>query len=229
MRALLLSAGFGTRLKPLTDTLPKCLVPIKQKPLLEIWLDQLSEAGIKEFLVNTHYLNNQVEDFVAASKYKNRITLVYEPRLLGTAGTLIANINFFQDSDGMLIHADNYCLSNLKLFQEAHWKRPKECLMTMMTFRTEEPSACGIVEINNKGIVIGFHEKVSNPPGNLANSAIYIISKELLKELSVGTNKYTDFSLHVLPNFLKKIYTYETKEQIIDIGKMASYKKANLI
>ncbi len=56
MRALLLAAGLGTRLRPITDKIPKCLVPIQGKPLLEIWLDKLYEAGVQEFLVNTHYL-----------------------------------------------------------------------------------------------------------------------------------------------------------------------------
>jgi mannose-1-phosphate guanylyltransferase len=160
MRALLLSAGLGTRLRPLTETLPKCLAPIRGKPLLEIWLDRLSAAGIEEFLINTHYLNNQVEYFIAASRYKDRVTLVHEKKLLGTAGTLAANIDFFQNQDGMLIHADNYCLSDLREFQEAHNRRPKECVMTMMTFRTDTPESCGIVNLDEFNIVQQFQLKI---------------------------------------------------------------------
>ncbi len=78
MKALLLAAGLGTRLRPITNIIPKCLVPINGKPLLEIWLETLTKAGVKEFLINTHYLHEKVEAFVYDSKYKNVVTLVYE-------------------------------------------------------------------------------------------------------------------------------------------------------
>lgn len=227
MKALLLSAGLGTRLRPLTETIPKCLVPIRSKPLLEIWLDRLSAAGIQEFLVNTHYLHNQVENFIATSKYNDRVTLIHEKRLLGTSGTLVANVDFFQGKDGMLIHADNYCLADLKEFQNVHNKRPKECAMTMMTFRTEEPTECGIVEVNNRGIVTNFHEKVSNPPGNLANAAVYILSAELIKRMASDLRRMTDFSIEVLQELKGSIYSYETSNTLIDIGTEINYQKAN--
>ncbi|MBT6543216.1 MAG: NTP transferase domain-containing protein, partial [Rhodobacteraceae bacterium] len=113
MRALLLAAGLGTRLRPLTNTTPKCLVPIKGQPLLGIWLERLTQAGIGQFLVNTHYLAEQVEVFIQASPYRDQVTLVNELELHGTAGTLIANLDFFQGEDGLLIHADNYCLADI--------------------------------------------------------------------------------------------------------------------
>jgi mannose-1-phosphate guanylyltransferase len=227
MKALLLSAGLGTRLRPLTETIPKCLVPIRGKPLLEIWLERLSAVGIQEFLVNTHYLNNQMENFIAASKYKDRVTLVHEKKLLGTSGTLVANVDFFQGEDGMLIHADNYCLADLKEFQNAHNKRPRECAMTMMTFRTEEPTACGIVEVNSRNIVTDFHEKISNPPGNLANAAVYILSAELIKKMATDLRRMTDFSIEVLQELKGSIYSYETSNTLIDIGTVNNYEKAN--
>jgi len=228
MRALLLAAGFGTRLKPLTDMIPKCLVPINGTPLLEIWLERLSSAGIREYLVNTHYLADQVEDYIAHSKYKSLIKIVNEPNLLGTAGTLIANIDFFQGEDGMLVHADNYCLADLGAFQKAHFDRPKECLMTMMTFRSDDPHSCGIVELNQSGTVIGFHEKVTNPPGNLANGAVYILSAELLKKMSTNFHGAKDFSTEVLNRCVGNIYSYETSEIFIDIGTPKSYAEANI-
>lgn len=227
MRALLLAAGLGTRLRPLTEKIPKCLVPIGGKPLLEIWLDRLSAAGIGPFLVNTHYLAEQVEEFVEFNFYKPVVTLVREDNLLGTAGTLINNLKFFEASDGLLIHADNYCLANFAEFQDAHSARPPGCLITMMTFRTDNPSACGIVELDQRGVVVGFHEKVTNPPGNIANGAIYILSAEFLSELDRISCLKTirDFSLDVLPSFVGKIFTYETEEILCDIGTSQSYDK----
>ena len=227
MRALLLAAGLGTRLRPLTDTVPKCLVPIKGEPLLGIWLNRLTQAGIGPFLINTHYLADQVEAFIKVSPHLNQVTLANELELRGTAGTLIANLGFFQGKDGLLIHADNYCLGDFTAFQQAHRNRPPECVMTMMTFRTVNPSSCGIVELDERGVVIGFHEKVAKPPGNLANGAVYIFSTELLDRLGTDLQMAKDFSIEVLNRFVGRIYSYETPEVFLDVGTRESYEEAN--
>ena len=227
MRAMLLAAGCGTRLRPLTDTIPKCLVPIKGKPLLEIWMERLTLAGIGPFLINTHYLADQVEAFIERSPYRDQVTLIHEQELMGTAGTLINNLDFFEGEDGLLIHADNYCLADFSAFMKAHEQRPSDCVITMMTFRTDTPSTCGIVELDERGVVVGFHEKVSNPPGNLANGAVYNLTDELLERLRNDLNHVTDFSTEVLNGLVGKIFTYETLEVFMDIGTPDSYKQAN--
>ena len=228
MRAILLAAGYGTRLQPLTKTIPKCLVPIKGIPLLEIWLQKLKEAGISKFCVNSHYLAEQVEAFIQSSPYRHIVKLVNEPMLLGTAGTLNANINFYQGQDGLLIHADNYCCADLNAFVLAHRKRPSQCLMTMMTFRTDSPSSCGIVELDESGVVIGFYEKSSSHNGNLANGAIYILSSELLVKIAKELQDAKDFSTEIIQHLIGRIYSYETTEVFIDIGTIDNYEKANL-
>ena len=227
MRALLLAGGYGTRLRPLTDTIPKCLVPIKGVPLLEIWLRRLSAENIGPFLINTHHLADSVESFISVSHYRDKIKLVHEKNLLGTAGTLAANLSFFDGDDGLLIHADNYCMADLSAFQLAHSNRPKGCLLTMLTFRTQEPSSCGIVELDGNGVVTQFHEKVSNPPSDVANGAVYILSEELLEMFNNEFSTMTDFSTEVLPKLLGRIYIYRTNEAFIDIGTPANYKLAN--
>ena len=227
MRALLLAAGLGTRLRPITDTTPKCLVPIHGQALLAIWLQRLAQAGIGPFLVNTHYLSGQVNAFVETSPYRKDIILVHERDLLGTAGTLIANLDFFCGSDGLLIHADNYCLADFSAFLQAHRSRPPECLMTMMTFRTTDPSSCGIAELDERGVVIGFHEKLAKPQGNLANGAVYILSAELLARMSTDLNAVTDFSTEVLNRFVGQIYSYETSAVFLDVGTPETYEQAN--
>lgn len=227
MRAILLAAGFGTRLRPLTDTVPKCLVPIKGQPLLDIWLQNLTRAGIGPFLINTHYLAEQVSTFIRSSAYADQVTLVHEPELLGTAGTLIANLGFLDGDDGLLVHADNYCQQDFRPFVSAHQQRPVECVMTMMTFRTDTPSSCGIVELDNRGVVVGFHEKVESPPGNIANGAVYILSRDFQNILATEFRDATDFSTEVLPRFVGKILTFETKELFLDIGTPEAYLKAD--
>ena len=114
MKAILLCAGKGLRLRPYTYNIPKCLIPIKGKPLLEIWLEKLFSAGITNILINAHYLSDQVDNFINHSKYKKSITVVHEKKLLGTAGTLLQNISFFDNQDGIFLHADNYTLDNMK-------------------------------------------------------------------------------------------------------------------
>lgn len=227
MRALLLAAGFGTRLRPLTNTTPKCLVTIKDQVLLGIWLERLTQAGIEAFLINTHYLSEQVESYIEGSLYRDKVTLVREKILLGTAGTLVANLDFFEGQDGLMIHADNYCLANFHDFIQAHYQRPPYCVITMMTFRSENPENSGIVELDAKGVVIGFHEKVVNPPSNLANGAVYILSRELINMLATDLYEVSDFSTEVLQHLVGKIYTYETQEYFIDIGSPEAYRNAN--
>lgn len=229
MRAILLAAGYGTRLRPLTNTIPKCLVPIKGTPLLGIWLERLTRAGIGPFLVNTHYLAEQVQGFVSNSPYRDQVKLVHEPTLLGTAGTLMANLEFFEGTDGLLIHADNYCLADFQDFVAAHQQRPPECLMTVMAFRTPTPSTCGILELDDRSVVVGFHEKVANPPGDLASGAIYLLSSEFLSLAATQFTAVTDFSTQIFPYLVGKVFSYETHATFIDIGNLQSYTQANKI
>jgi len=229
MRAILLAAGYGTRLRPLTDTIPKCLVPIHGQPLLDIWLQNLCKAGVGPILVNTHYLAEQVVAHVLSGRYREQVTLVHEPELLGTAGTLIQNLEFLKDHDGLLIHADNYCKADMADLVRAHQRRPSGCLMTMLTFRTDEPSSCGIVALDEQGVVVEFHEKASSPPGNLANGAVYLLSAEFIAILKRDLHTAKDFSTEVLPRFVGRIYTFETVETFLDIGTPERYQKANTL
>lgn len=227
MKALLLAAGLGTRLRPLTNTIPKCLVPINNKPLLEYWLENLSKVGINEFLINTHYFNKKVEEFVNNSRFKNQITLVYEKELLNTGGTILHNKNFFKkDEDFMLIHADNLCFCDFKNFINTHKNRDENCDITMMLFKTQTPKSCGIVELNEKNIVQKFHEKVENPPSDLANGAVYICSNKIITFLENLNKKDIDFSLDVIPNYLGRINTFLNNTYHRDIGTIDSYKQA---
>ncbi len=227
MKAILLAAGFGTRLQPITNFIPKCLVPIKGKPLLEIWLENLTLSGVNDILINTHYLPEHVNQFVLKSRFSSYCKITFEENLLGTAGTLLKNLDFMGNEDCMLIHADNYCLANFVDFIKAHNNRPKNCLLTLMTFRTENPSSCGIIELDSDNIVIGFHEKVENPPGNVANGAVYILSVDFIKLLKHEFSEAKDFSTEIINNFLGKIYTFETKETFIDIGTIETFLNAN--
>ncbi len=224
MKALLLAAGLGTRLRPLTDTIPKCLVPIAGKPLLEYWLDNLSAVGVDTFLINTSYLHEEVEKFVEQSKYKDKITLVYEGTLLNTGGTLLANKNFFQKEAFFLVHADNLSFCDFTSFIQSHKKSMLP--MTMMLFTTDSPQSCGIVELDERKRVQKFYEKVKNPPSTLANGAVYICEPSVLDFIASLGKREVDFSLEVLPAFLGKINTFKNEIYHRDIGTPQSYTQA---
>jgi len=222
MKALLLAAGLGTRLHPFNVTLPKCLMPIHGVPLLGYWLFSLQNSGVTSTLINLHYLANLVSNYL--EKYPNGsfFQTVYEPKLLNTGGTLLANRDFFENEPVMLIHADNYCLADLSEFIQAHQQRPKGTVITMMTYETTTPKSCGIVELDKYGIVQAFHEKVENPSGNLANAGVYILEPYLFNFLKSLNKNNIDFSLDVIPNLMGQINTYHNDVYHRDIGTIES-------
>lgn len=228
MRALLLAAGLGTRLKPLTETIPKCLVPINGKPLLEYWLENLTKASISPLLVNLHHHSQKVTNYIESCPYASEIKTVYEEELLLTGGTLLKNRSFFENDPIMLIHADNLCICDLSAFAKAHAERPEYTEMTMMTFTTETPKTCGIVELDDKSVVQEFHEKVENPPGNRANAAVYILEPTLFNFLEGLQKLRIDFSTEVLPYYLGRINTWHNTGYHRDIGNIESYAKAQI-
>jgi mannose-1-phosphate guanylyltransferase len=217
-RALLLSAGLGTRLRPLTDRIPKCLVAVKGKPLLGYWLDRVFEGGVERAIVNTHYLADQVRDYCRGSPWAARIDLVHEPEILGTAGTVRANVGALHGQGPVfLAHADNLSVFDMAAFSAAHAGRPSPTIGTMMTFVTDRPRECGIVELDRQGIVTAVHEKVERPPGNLANAAVFLLEESVLDWVA-GHPQATDFCRDVVPPLAGKWFTFFNATYHRDIG-----------
>jgi len=228
MKALLLSAGFGTRLRPLTLKTPKCLIEVQGKPILEHWLVALEKIGVEKILINTHYKRDMVFNYLQKRrKTKTKIYECFEKKLLGTAGTLLYNRKSFINSEILLIHVDNYTKFNLNRLVSCHKKRPAQCLLTMITFTTEKPKSCGIVETDNEGVVTAFFEKVDNPPSNIANGAIYIFDYKLIDYISENIPNAIDFSKDVIPYLMGRIFTCHVEEQFLDIGTPETLRKAN--
>lgn len=226
VKALLLAAGFGSRLHPLTEIWPKCLMPIGGVPLLEYWLAELEKLNVQDVLVNTHFHSEKVQEFLEREIFKDRVNHKYEEQLLGTAGTLYENLEYFLGNTVLFIHGDNWSQCNFKEFLNYHFSnRPENTLMTMMTFRTSAPENCGIVELDDNGVVHGFHEKVPDPPGNLANASIYLLDPEIL-ELMRDRPTATDFDIEIIPELLGKIATWENTGIHRDIGYQEALKLA---
>lgn len=226
MRALLLAAGLGSRLRPVTAATPKCLVTIQGRPLLDHWLELLFDAGIERVLINTHWLAGQVRDHVSASPWASRVDLVHEDQLLGTGGTVLANRRWFQDQPFMLAHADNLTDFDVAGLIAAHRTRPPGHLLTMLAFRTDMPRACGILELDRSDTVIGFHEKVERPPGNLANAAVYIVEPAIVDVIARQNSPVVDLSTEVIPTLIGRIRCVETHGYHRDIGTPQSLRQA---
>lgn len=226
-QALLLCGGLGTRLKPLTDNIPKCLVPIKGIPLLELWLEMLTRNGFSKIIVNTHHHRAMVSDYIKQSPWCNLVTLADEAELLGTGGTLKENASAFNHEQPILLaHGDNLTKFNIQGFLQAHKTRPAQAAMTMLSFVTDVPQSCGILECDENNLVQRFHEKKPNPPGNIANAAVYLLSKEVLETVTAFEGKFIDFSTQVIPQYIGRILSYLNDEYHRDIGTLTSWNLA---
>ena len=231
IKGLLLAAGLGRRLRPLTDSKPKCLMQVGGKKMLERWLDELRSCGCSEVIINTHYLAEQVTQFIDSykTKYSIEIENSYEYELLGTAGTLRHNINKFRNKIGILMHSDNATEFELKKLLDNHYKRPRHCIITMLTFNTREPKSCGMTKTDSDGVLTEYVEKPNFSDEKHANAAIYIFENEFIDWFKANDKGYNDFSKEILPMLIGKAFVYHTNEEYIDIGTPENLKKANNI
>lgn len=230
MKAVLLAAGLGTRLRPLTERVPKCLVPIAGRPLLDLWLDRLVEAGVEAIHINTHHLADQVQAHVAAHPARGRIRLLHEDRLLGTGGTLERMAPNLRGGTFLCIHADNLARFDLRALLRAHEHRPAGVDITLLSFDTDMPSSCGIIETDTRGVVTAFHEKVADPPGRRANGAIYVMEPAVLRFIAGLPGPVKDLSTEVLPAFLGRMQAwFDPATFLIDIGTPEALRRAEAL
>jgi mannose-1-phosphate guanylyltransferase len=227
MRALLLAAGLGTRLQPLTNHMPKCLVPVNGRPLLDYWLENLLDNGVEEILINTHYMAAMVQKYLTKSTWLPHIKMVHEEILLGTGGTILQNRNFFRNEIFLVAHADNLTIFDMQEFSNQHSRRPAGTELTMMVFETSDPQSCGIVSLDSRGVVQAFYEKVPMPPGNLANGAVYIFEPSVLDWMAGLDRVQVDLSNEVIPHFLGRIFASHNTAYHRDIGTIKSWIESN--
>lgn len=225
VKVLLLAGGLGTRLRPLTDRLPKCLVPIAGRPLLDYWFDRFDAAGIRDVRINNHHLPEQVRAHIAAINCAGRfhVSESYEPALLGSAGTVHANRDWVADGQtGLIVYGDN--LSNVDLAALLSFHAGHAEPMTMLLFRTPYPEKCGIAELDPDGRIIGFVEKPAQPRSNLANGGIYVVDSSAYHEMA-DMNRF-DLGFDVLPAFIGRMRGWVWDGYHRDIGTHESLQHA---
>lgn len=226
MKAYLLAAGLGSRLRPLTDTTAKCLVPICGHPLLEWWAKLFIENGVDEVLINTHYLAEQVHNYIEEYNSRNtglRFVESYEEELIGSGGTIYTNRDFVKGEEDFLIcYADN--LTDVHLDELVAFHREKKAPLTMALFHTSVPKQCGIAALDDTGLVTEFVEKPENPKSDLANGGIYVASQEAFDYFPDA--HFSDVGKDVLPKLVGKMYGWEIPQYLIDIGTPETYERA---
>jgi mannose-1-phosphate guanylyltransferase len=223
MKAFLLAAGLGTRLRPITDSTPKCMLAVDDRPLLDIWLDALDSVGVSEVLVNLHHLAPVVRAHLAARTRPPAVHVTEEPELLGSAGTLLANRDFVAGQEMFLaINADNLTNFDLGNLIDAH--RAGSDLATLSLFRAARPSECGIVEVQN-GLVVGFEEKPAVPRSEFANAGMYAFHPDVIDLIPAPPPK--DIGYHLLPRLVGRSRAVTMGDSyFIDIGTPAALARA---
>lgn len=224
-KALLLAGGLGTRLRPLTETTPKCLIEIGGKPILAWWYDALEAAGIHEALLNTHHHAEQVRAHIAEVNAARDLTITeaFEPELLGSAGTVHANRGWADDAERILvIYADNLSDVDLSAFLAFHDGHPDP--VSMLLFHAPNPSACGIATLDEAARITDFVEKPEHPQSDLANAGLYILDAEIWRE--IADMDVFDFGFDVLPRLQGRMRGFVHPGYHRDIGTHAALEAA---
>ena len=222
MKAFLLAAGHGTRLRPYTDSTPKCLLPIRGVPILEIWLSLCRRLGIAEVLVNTHAHASAVMNFVRRGKNGIHVTVVEEHELFGSAGTLLANREWVtRDDKFWVFYADVLTCADLNSM--LHFHSPCHAA-TLGVYSVPDPQRCGIVTVDESDIIIDFVEKPAAPSSNLAFAGIMIGTQELLN--AIPEKPGADIAFDVLPRLIGQMRAYPISDYILDIGTRENYETA---
>src|SRR3989339_476465 len=232
LKAIVLAAGLGTRLRPLTEQVPKCLLPIGGKPLLQIWIEHLARQGIDEVLVNTHWHHEKVQKFLETWEGNQRVVTFYEPKLLGSAGTILANRQWLEDGfPFFIIYGDN--LTNVDLGKMLVFHRSHGLPFTLGVFRSKTPNQCGIAEIGENSLVTGFVEKQKEQTSDLAAAGVYVADRRIFDFFpEVGSDWQNgpaiplDLGFHIIPRLVGQMKAYLIKEFLMDIGTLSQYDEA---
>jgi NDP-sugar pyrophosphorylase family protein len=233
MKALILVAGLGTRLRPITDNIPKPLVLIGGKPLLWYHLESLRKCGVSEILINKHYLPDMIEKFI--TEYNNQhseifVNTVFEAELLGSAGTLRQNFDFFKDEENFfVVYGDNLTNINYKRLLNVHLN--KNGVATIASYYENHPESKGIIVYDSEKKISGFIEKPQKEQifSNWANAGVYILNRRILQYLGAIDSLVMDFGRDLFPYIITsggKMFIYEMDEFLLDIGTIESYNLA---
>jgi len=224
---MILAAGKGTRLKSLTREIPKPMLEIGGKPILEHLINLLKKYGVNEIAMNLHHLKDAIKGYFGdGEKFGVRITYSYEEELLGSAGAVKKLEDFFSGTF-FVVYGDLFTNADLKKLLEFH--KDKSSQATIALYEVENPEECGIVGIDAENRIEKFIEKPAPCEvfTNLANAGIYVLEPEIID--FIPENKFFDFGRDLFPVLIEKkipLYGYPVKEYLADIGTADKYERA---
>ncbi|HEY5525333.1 MAG TPA: NDP-sugar synthase, partial [Clostridium sp.] len=228
MKALFLAGGMGTRLRPLTDDLPKPMVPMMGRPLLERNMVKLKECGVDEIILSTCYKPQKIEEYFGdGTKLGFKIHYVCEDIPLGTGGAIKNTEEFFDDTV-IIFNAD--ILSEINIMDMMKFHKEKSAAVTIAVTQVENPSAYGVIEYNEDLYAESFTEKPkpSEIRSNYINAGIYIFEPYVLKE--IPDSQVVSIERETYPLLLKKEYpiaVYKSDAYWMDIGTVEKYVQAH--
>jgi len=229
VKALILAAGEGTRLRPLTLTRPKPMLPVAGEPLLAITIRMLRHHGITDIAINLHHHPETITDhFGDGTRFGVHITYSHEPELLGTAGAA-RKLAHFLDDTFVVVYGD--VLTDLNYTTLVRFHRLKGALVTLSVYHVENPTEVGLVGIDDQWRVTRFLEKPRPEEvfTDLANSGVLVCEPEILSHIPPDT--FYDFGHDLLPRLLaagEPLYGVPLAdgEYLIDIGTPEKYQRA---
>ncbi len=230
MKGMILAAGEGRRLRPLTNHLPKPMLPVAGRPLLEHTITYLRDCGVTDLAINLHHLPAVVMDYFGnGSRWQVNLRYSVEERLLGSAGG-VKRLQTFFDETFVVFYGDLLTWADLRPMVALH--RSAGVLATMGLYHVPDPWNRGIVQLDEAQNIVRFAEK---PPhdqvfSNLANAGIYILEPEVLERIPV--EQTVDFGHDVFPGLLAEgvqVAGYVIEDMLIDIGLPEKYEEANRI
>lgn len=228
-RAMIMAAGVGSRLEPLTSCKPKPMVPVGNKPVMEHILVVLKKHNITDVIANTHYLADQITNYFKYNTPEGvNLELLHEKELSGTAGGVKKCETFLNKNDTFVVMSgDSLTDVDLGSLIEKHKNAGAMISMGLKAVLKEDVANLGVVVTDNNGKIIEFQEKppIEEAKSNMVNTGIYIFEPELFKY--IPENTFYDFAKQVFPNAMndnKLLYGFEIKEYWNDIGTLLQYR-----
>ena len=225
---MVLAAGRGTRLRPLTNDRPKCLMPLAERPLIEWTLTRLAVAGITECVINLHYLPEMVKEFVGdGERYGLGVHYSYEPELLGTAGA-VKKVQGLFDKPFYVIYSDNFSQWDIGKLRVAHEKN--SAVATIAVHWREDVRQSGMVELDGDNRILRLVEKpkIEAVTSHYVSAGFFYLKPEVFNYIPAG--EFCDFGYHVFPRMIdagERIYAVSMDAPLIGIDMAGSYKKAD--
>ena len=230
MKAFVLAGGFGTRLRPLTLTRPKHLLPIANRPHIEHVFDLLLRHGIDEVVLMTSYLADAFADTVAGAERRGmKLEVTHEAEPLGTAGAFKNAEHLVGDDAFLAFNGD--VLTNVDLSAVIDRHRRREAEASIVLTPVDDPSAYGVVPTKADGSVLGFIEKPPRDlaPSNLINAGIYVLEPSILERIPV--NRVWSAERELFPRLVAegaRLFAMGTDAYWMDIGTPEKYVRANM-